>query len=255
MNRGIDVRKLLGVWALGAVAVCSYADEDTPYKLRIESGQFWINRNDARIPGDSGTLFGLNDLTGRGAKTTNTRFDLTYKQNKDTEWRLLYAPFSSSGTGNLDAPVTFRGTVFSAGPTFAYYQFNSYRLTYRRTWKDTESSKWMFGYTLKVRDAEIRLEQGGKVEAEKDPRGIVPLLHLSGFERVSDKLFFDFDIDGLFAPQGRAIDLGARLNYQINARGDSFFVGGRVLEGGADNPKVYSFAAVYYFSVGYTVKF
>jgi hypothetical protein len=68
-------------------------------------------------------------------------------------------------------------------------------------------------------------------------------------------MFFDFDIDGLFAPQGRAIDLGARLNYQINARGDSFFVGGRVLEGGADNPKVYSFAAVYYFSVGYTVKF
>jgi hypothetical protein len=49
--------------------------------------------------------------------------------------------------------------------------------------------------------------------------------------------------------------LGARLNYQINDRGDSFFVGGRVLEGGADNPKVYSFAAVYYFSVGYTVKF
>jgi hypothetical protein len=230
------------------------AQEESKFSLRIEGASAWTNRNDARIPGDTGTLFSLNDLTGRGSSQIQPRWDLTYKQSNNTEWRLLYAPFSVSGTGNLGQPVTFRNTTFGAGPTSAYYQFNSYRLTYRRTWKDTEKSKWMFGYTLKIRDAEVRLQQGNTIESEKDPRGIVPLLHLSGIETFSDRWYADFDIDGLFAPQGRAIDAGARLNYRMNDR-TSLFLGARVLEGGADNPRVYSFAAVYYITFGLNLKF
>lgn len=237
-----------------ALPFAAQAQQDSKFSLRIEGSSVWTNGNDARIPGDGGTLFSLNDLTGRGASSIQPRWDLTYRQSRDTEWRLLYAPFSVSGTGNLGQPVVFRNTTFGPGQTSAFYQFNSYRLTYRRTWKDTEKSKWMFGYTLKIRDAEIRLQQGNTVESEKDPRGIVLLLHLSGTEAINDRWYADFDIDGLFAPQGRAIDAGARLNYRLDNR-TSLFFGGRVLEGGADNPRVFSFAAVYYLSFGINVKF
>lgn len=239
------------IW-LFPICSCSYADEPK-WTFLAEGGNAWTNRNDQRIPGNTGTLFSFKDLTGQGSFNF-TRWELNYAQSEDTEWRLLYAPFRISGQGSLSGPTRFRNTTFAAGPAFGIYQFNSYRLTYRRKWAKSEKRDWKFGYTLKVRDAEVTVRQGANQESELDPRGIVPLLHISGREMINDKWFATFDFDGLAGGPGRAFDIGARLHYSINPN-DSIFFGYRTLEGGADNPRVYSFAWVNYFSLGITKRF
>jgi hypothetical protein len=246
-------RLLLSV-TTASIATSIFATQDEKqWTLRLETGTAATLRNDTQIPGDSGTRFSLKDITGSGPFNFQ-RWELLYRQSEDTEWRLLYAPFRISGTGNLNAPTNFRGTTFNAGAASANYQFNSYRLTYRRKWKKTAKSDWMFGYTLKIRDAEISLRQGITSETERDPRGIVPLLNISGKEQLNRQWFATFDFDGLAGGPGRAFDIGAQLHYQAS-EDTSLYFGIRTLEGGADVPRVYSFAWVNYLSVGISKRF
>ncbi len=65
-------------------------------------------------------------------------------------------------------------------------------------------------------------------------------LHLSG--------------DALAAPQGRAEDVFAGLLVSLKPN-VSLKTGYRLLEGGADNDEVYTFAAFHYFAFGAVVKF
>jgi hypothetical protein len=235
-----------------SVASLSTAN-DNKWTLQVEGGSAWTNRNDVRVPGTTGTRFSLKDLTGSGPFTFQ-RWDIAYRQNHDTEWRFLYAPFESGGTGTLNGPTNFRGTTFNAGAASAFYKFNSYRITYRRKWKRSEKSEWFFGYTLKVRNAEIQLNQGATSARESDPAGIVPLIHLSGREQLNDRWYASFDFDGLAGGPGRAFDIGARLHYQTS-EDMSVFLGLRTLEGGANVPRVFSFAWVNYASIGITKRF
>lgn len=223
------------------------------WSLRSEIGDARIERNDQRIPGAGGTNFSMNDVTGSGPFRF-TRWELTYTKSADEEWRLLYAPFRVTGTGSFSGPVNFRGTTFGAGAVSGIYQFNSYRITYRRPWKTSEKSNWKFGYTLKVRDAEVTLRQGATSESELDPRGFVPLLHLSGREDLGSRFFATFDIDGLAGGPGRAFDIGAQLNYRLSDRQD-LYLGLRTLEGGVDNERVYNFAWVNFVTIGITTRF
>jgi hypothetical protein len=221
--------------------------------LKVESGSAFVNRNDQRIPGSSGSDFSMTDVTGRGGFRFS-RVELTWQKNDMEEWRFLYAPFRISGSGALGGPVNFQDATFAAGAASGTYQFNSYRLTYRRPWFSSERRKWKFGYTLKVRDAEVTLRQGALSRSELDPRGIVPLLHVSGFEEMGNGWSATFDFDGLAGGPGRAFDIGVQLNKRINDRQDLYF-GLRTLEGGADVPRVYSFAWVNYASIGLTTRF
>ena len=221
--------------------------------LKVEGGSAFLNRNDQRIPGSSGTEFSMTDVTGRGGFQFS-RVELIWQKSKQEEWRLLYAPFRISGSGTLSGPVDFQDITFAAGPTSGTYQFNSYRLTYRRPWFSSARRDWKFGYTLKVRDAEVTLRQAGTSRSELDPRGIVPLLHVSGTEYLSEKWSATFDFDGLAGGPGRAFDIGAQLNYSLSSSKD-VYLGLRTLEGGADVPRVYSFAWVNYASIGFSFKF
>jgi hypothetical protein len=62
------------------------------------------------------------------------------------------------------------------------------------------------------------------------------------------------DGDGLAAPQGRAEDVLAVLTMQASDR-IGFKLGYRILEGGADNDEVYSFALIHYASFGALIYF
>ncbi|MFX8731599.1 hypothetical protein ABTM48_20655, partial [Acinetobacter baumannii] len=64
----------------------------------------------------------------------------------------------------MATPSTFVDQTFGAGTVDATYQFNSYRLTYRKPWK----GGWAIGATLKVRDAEISLQQGATAATERN---------------------------------------------------------------------------------------
>ena len=69
----------------------------------------------------------------------------------------------------------------------------------------------------------------------------MPLLHFAYEKRLSEHWRFVTDLDGAAAPQGRAFDFSAKLYYDIDDRW-SIGAGYRMIEGGADNDSVYTFA-------------
>ena len=90
-----------------------------------------------------------------------------------------------------------------------------------------------------VRDAYVRLLQGDLRETEHNI-GAVPLLHLAGRYQLSQRWSLRGDLDGSWAPQGRAVDAAIAAHYQ-SPIGWHVGFGLRSLEGGADNDEVYSF--------------
>jgi hypothetical protein len=61
---------------------------------------------------------------------------------------------------SLAGPVEFAGASYAPGQARATYTFNSYRLSYRYRFHDTERATAWVGFTAKVRDAEIALGAG-----------------------------------------------------------------------------------------------
>jgi hypothetical protein len=227
--------------------------EDLRWSLNVDGGAAWQSRNDVQIPNDSGTRFSLADIAGSGPLPFY-RLELNYKWKPRHGFRFLYAPFEYTKTGTLDKDVFFVDQTFNAGePTEATYRFNSYRATYRYLWHDGKQWQWHVGFTAKIRDAEIALKQEGK-SAKDSNVGIVPLINLYGEYAFARRWRFIVDFDGLAAPQGRAVDLGLLVHYDVAKR---WYVGGgyRTLEGGADNDEVYNFAWIHYASISAGYRF
>lgn len=221
------------------------------WRIGVEAGPVWQNRNDVQIPGDNGTRFSLVDFAGSGPYPFY-RLELNFDINKRHSMRFLLAPFEYSETGTFNKDVFFVDQTFDAGQaTEASYRFNSYRATYRYLFYRNKNWRWRIGVTAKIRDAEIKLKQADKFASDSD-RGIVPLLNLYGEFHLVDRWNFIIDFDGLASPQGRALDLGLIARYDISRQ---WFVGGgyRMLEGGADNSEVYNFSWFNYLllSAGY----
>ena len=224
---------------------------EMPWEVTLEGGPVWFSRNDAAVPGDTGTQFNLLDLTDDGPDVA-ARIMVDTRIKERHHVRLTLAPISTEGTGTLNEDVLFRSTTFTTeAPTKAVYEFNTYRLGYRYVWKDDLKWELGAGATLLVRDAKIELSQNGVTETEED-LGVVPLLNFYARRGLSEEWSVIFDLIGAAAPQGRAFDGGLFLRWQSDA--DWFGAAGiRSIEGGADNDTVYTFAwltsAV--FQVGY----
>ena len=247
------VKSLAGVFfgALLFVVSSIAVSDQLLWDVGIEAGPVWQSRNDVQIPGDSGTRFSLADFAGAGPFPFY-RLQLTYEINPRHSLRFLLAPFEYQEMGTFGDDVFFVDQTFDAGrQTEAGYRFNSYRFTYRYLFYQGEAWRWHVGLTAKIRDAEITLTQDGKFASDADT-GLVPLVYLFGDYQLSDRWSFIVDFDGLASPQGRAVDLGLFMRYDITRQ---WYVGGgyRLLEGGADNDEVYNFAWFNYLllSTGY----
>jgi len=228
--------------ALVCLAGCSTPPASQPFVVEVEGGVASFARNDVAVPGDTGTRFALDELTGAGPFPVG-RLSLLWRSGERHEWRVLYAPLSVSGTDTLSQPVSFAGTDFSAGlPTEGSYRFDSYRLTYRYMVHDGERWDWRVGLTGNVRDAAIELEQDG-TSASKTDTGFVPLLHFAGDYALAEAWRLSLDVDGAWAPQGRALDAALKAYWRFSERAE-LGLGYRTIEGGADNDEVYTFAWV-----------
>lgn len=221
-------------------------------RLGIESGGVWQQRNDVQIPGDTGSRFALDDITGTGPNAF-VRLELVTDWNDRHSFRLVYAPLRIEETGALQQPVDFAGAAFVEGDVEATYQFDAHRATYRYRALQQEHAALYAGFTLLVRDAEIRLDQNDTWGRDTNV-GLVPLLHLAGHYTVSPHWQFSFDLDGLAAPQGRAFDIGLQGDYLINDQW-TWFTGVRMLDGGVDNDEVYNFARFHYATTGLRLEF
>ena len=244
MNR-IWVILLLGLgmvqsaWAQGA--------------LEVEGGYVIPGYIDVAIPGDSGTRFSLtDDLEAQGTAAFRVRYGHTIAQK---HWvGLLAAPLTVKSKGTLYQDVDFNGTVFPKGtPIDSSFRFDSYRLTYRYLFHESDRWSFSFGAALKVRDAAIRLE-GGRLESEKTNTGLVPLLSFKLAWTPFEKWHLLMDGEALAAPQGRAEDILFAAQYDVNRR-LALQAGYRILEGGSDGDEVYTFSLFHSAVVGATWHF
>lgn len=238
---------LIGLLLIATLATGVRADSSaTPgLLLELEGGALWQSRNDVQIPNDvTGTRFSLVDVVGKGPWPA-TRLYATWNISEKHGLRLLLAPLSVTETAELEAPVDFAGSNFVAGvPTEATYKFNSWRISYRYRFHAGEHWRWWIGFTAKIRDAKIRLDQGAEV-AEKTNVGFVPLLHIAGTWRIASQWTADLDVDALAGGPGRAEDASLKLRYHFDDRW-SIAGGYRTVEGGADVDEVYNFAWLHY---------
>jgi len=219
----------------------------------IETGVVVSSYNDVAIPGDTGTRISLTDDLSADPGVFY-RFQGVLRLGERHALRALYAPLTLSATGTLERDLSYVDTTFPAGtPVEAYYQFNSYRLTYRYSvWLDG-LEELAVGFTAKIRDARVSLVGGGIAE-EYTNVGFVPLLHGLGRLPLSDVWGLLIEVDALAAPQGRAEDVLAAVTLRAT-RSVTLRLGYRMVEGGADNDKVYTFTWLHYGVVGATSRF
>lgn len=228
------------------IPTANATESGTPrWLLELEGGPVWQSRNDVQVPNDdTGTRFSLIDLTGNGPWPA-FRFYATWNINPKHGLRVLLAPLSITETAPLASDVNFAGRSFAAGETTeGTYQFNSWRLSYRYRFHHGERWTWWIGFTAKIRDAKIRLQQD-TVAAEKTDVGFVPLLHLTANWRLSSRWTLALDFDALAGGPGRAEDASLKLRYRFDDRW-SLAGGYRTVEGGADVDEVYNFAWLHY---------
>jgi hypothetical protein len=229
------------------------AADDTRFRLEVESGPVWQSRNDARIPNETGTKFSLRAVQGSGPFAYG-RVSFDWALSPRQEIRFLAAPLSITSTGDLQDSVLFDGEFFSAGPGLrATYVFNSYRVTYRYRFYEGDRWTWKIGITGKIRQAKIELRDQ-TASAEYTDLGFVPLIHLDGAYRFTPKLKLRLNVDGLGAPQGRAFDVAVKTDYDLS-KNWTIGAGYRMLEGGADVDKVYTFAWLHYATVSLALRF
>jgi len=220
--------------------------------IDIETGVVFTGYNDVRIPGNSGTLFSLsNDLNAREKIFYRIRVNHSFGKRHDIS--VLYAPLTVVSSGVFKENVIFEGVLFQQGrETEADYKFNSYRITYRYDIIKKSKLELGVGFTAKIRDAKVAL-RSGEIESIKTNIGFVPILNFRVLWNVKDNLGLLLYGDALAAPQGRAEDVLLALQYRLN---DNITLKGgyRILEGGADNDEVYSFALFNYAVLGLTIR-
>lgn len=245
LKHSIPIRACCGI-ALLLAAAPALADDATPrFEVELEGGAVWQTRNDVQIPNtDQGTRFALDDVVGTGPWPSG-RLYLTWNITPRHGLRLLAAPLTLSETAALPSEVRFEGETFAPGtPTEATYQFNSWRLTYHYRFHDGARWTGWVGFTAKIRDARIELEQPG-VSAKKTDLGFVPLLHLRGAARLAQGWRLELDADALAGGPGRAVDAALKVYADVGERW-SVGAGYRTVEGGADVEEVYNFAWLHY---------
>jgi len=224
------------------------------WDFNIEGGIVLPGYNDVQIPNtEDGTRFSLkNDL-----KIDNKiyyRFRLSYSLGKKSALSLLYAPLTVKAKGVLKKPIDFNGTHFNTGtPVKGLYRFNSYRLTYKYRLVGKPKIKIWVGFTAKIRDAEVKIEDGSKISSKTNV-GFVPLLHLDIEWLWGRHLGLLFEADALAAKQGRAEDVSTAIFYKTGKNIKLKF-GYRFVEGGADVEEVYNFAMLNYLYGGITFTF
>lgn len=221
--------------------------------IDLESGLVFTGYNDVRIPGDEGTLFSLKDDLIPKTEIFY-RISLNYTMKSRHTFSLLYAPLETKSEGSMTNDIFFKGAVFPANTKLVgTYKFNSYRLTYRYDIVQKPRFEFGLGFTAKIRDAKIALSSPGLI-SEKTNVGFVPIINFRLLWKVDDKFGVLLDGDALAAPQGRAEDVLIAAAYKLSPS-FGIRVGYRILEGGADNDKVYNFALFHYASVGISYTF
>lgn len=217
------------------------------WSLDIEAGIPFQGYNEVRIPNATGTTFDFSKDFELDGLVIPFRIRPGYSFGKNHIFG-LYAPLGINYSGPSPRTIQFQQSKFPQGEQIqGFYQFNSYRLTYRRD--IVQSDQWTIGigFTAKIRDATVELTSEGRTD-RKDDVGFVPLLHIYTAYHFDNWTAY-LEGDGLAGGPGRAFDffLGAKapLNNNLSLKG-----GYRILEGGAAIDEVYNFTLINFAMIG-----
>ncbi len=240
-------RRWLPLAALALCAGVSWPAHAGQVEASLEAGVVAASRNDTRVPGNGTPLSLVDDLSSPASPAFRLRAG--YRFGERHLVTALYAPLQLEARGSVPRDVEFAGRTFAAGsPLYAVYRFDSYRLTYRYSFVRNEGWELAAGFTGKVRDAETSLY--GAEAARKTNTGFVPLVNVHVEWRPGGGSWgLLLDADALAAPQGRAEDVLLAATWSVRP-GVALRLGYRMLEGGADNDEVYSFAWLHYAVAG-----
>jgi len=241
------VASLLSLLAYPAIAA-------SPFDFDVESGAVWSSKADVRIPNTGGSTFSLSKDLSANDPSAFFRGRLTWHPGARHDVSLLYAPLELDYRGQFNRTVQFAGTDFVPGAaTTGTFRFDSYRLTYRYNFVNTEDCVFGMGITAKVRDAEVSLAQAGRSATDANT-GFVPLVNYRLLWRFSKPFSLLSDGDALGASKGHAIDASAALQWH-GTDNLSVRIGYRILDGGADSDTVYTFNRFHYSLVGLNYRF
>lgn len=239
-----SVRYLL-ILLLCATALPTHAQ----LRIDLESGAvLGTNYNVIRIPNSGGTRFNLaRDLKAKPKIFLRARLGYTFANRHTIS--VLYAPLTVRYEGIFGQNVNYNSVVFPAGqPLTAYYQFNSYRLTYRYDVVARERWRIGLGLTAKIRDANVRLSNAGQ-DTNFDDVGFVPLVNFYVAYRPNPAWTLLLEGDALGSRFGRAEDVFTGVTHQLSDH-IGLKAGYRVVEGGANVETIYNFTWINYAAVG-----
>lgn len=222
------------------------------FEFDVESGATFIGYSDIQIPKSTGTLISFSEelITD---PSWFIRGRLTYFISRRHSLSMLLAPLALHATGSVDCDVVFEDVTFPANADLStVYKFNSYRLSYQYHIPLNERLKVGIGFTAKIRDAKISIEDASRY-SEKTDRGFVPIIRFSGWWNFAGPMALLLEGDALAAPQGRAEDISLTLQGEIN-KALTLKAGYRVLEGGSDVEAVYSFTWINYALAGFVYR-
>jgi len=238
---------------LGFFAMAFVPEAQAEYVLNLQGAAVFTEKNDIRIPGDSGTKFSLSDDLSADSSYTG-RLEAGYLHKGRDYFGIVVAPLSVDSHGRMNKDINYAGTTFPAGTDLdATFRFDSYRFTWRRKLVSKEKFDLWLGLSGNIRDASITVEGGGQT-AEKKNTGFVPLINFLVDWRFSQPWSLRAAGDALVGPQGRAEDVLFAMLYDVNAS-TKVFGGYRILEGGADNDEVYTFSLFHCAVAGIEVRF
>lgn len=235
---------------LSAATFSSHAHAEL-IRAEVESGAKFITRLDFRDPptgGDTVALDGLLDSNSAFHYRLEAWLDLPGSHKLRAMFTPLFVETTQTPTENL----RFKNTTFAAGIATNYqYKFNSYRLTYIYQLISAGIINLDIGFTAKIREAKIQVEQPNLNRSEGNTNvGFVPLLYAEASVNLG-LLALVVQADALASPggQGRAIDLSAKLRFAVF--GPLYgFAGYRWFDGGANSDSVYTFATVQHALIG-----
>lgn len=238
--------------AAAVAATPALAQDRQAWRIELEAGVSLPSRNEVRVPGAGGTPFDLNALQGSPASPL-LRATAEWDPFARHGFRAAYQYLRNEGTGLLPGPTNFAGQSFGGASTEGRYRFDTWRLTYRYSVVQTDSFRLRLGVTGLIRDAEIRLSQGGRTARDADV-GFVPLLHAAFDWRFAPGWTLLGEVDGLGASQGYAVDAGLRVARDLGTNWQAS-LGWRYLDGGVDNRDVRNFARFHSVTAGLAYRF
>lgn len=224
------------------------------FRIETELGAAFSGYNDVRSPNEDSSVPILSFTDELETKPgLSSRLLLHYKPHPRHQFSLLAAPLTLKPKGTLKENISYEGVDFFAGEKVnAEYRFDSYRLGYRYIFPKPLFILKSAGVAGKIRDAEIFLETVDK-KSTKTNTGFVPLLNVNLGYPVMDEVELVLEAEGLASPYGRAEDVYLGVDFLINHR-LNMRAGYRLLEGGSDIDEVYTFAAIHYATIGFSIK-